>query len=83
MIEQALAGYKALPADTAADWRKVFGFPANSRPTLDQVDSAYKAAARLKHPDVGGTEIESSCTRRRPAINAPFQTTNLASLSVA
>jgi hypothetical protein len=57
-IEQALAGYKALPADTAADWRAVFGFTKDSRPTLDQVDSAYKAAARAKHPDVGGSDVE-------------------------
>lgn len=56
-IEQALAGYKALPADTAADWRKVFGFSADSTPTLDQVDSAYKAAAKVKHPDLGGTDM--------------------------
>jgi hypothetical protein len=63
-IEQALAGYKALPADTAANWRAVFGFPADSTPTLDQVDSAYKAAAREKHPDLGGTDIEMSHVNR-------------------
>lgn len=63
-IEQALAGYKALPADTAADWRAVFGFPANSAPTLDQVEKAYRAAAKERHPDVGGTEIEMSHLNR-------------------
>lgn len=63
-IEQALAGYKALPADTAANWRAVFGFPAESRPTLDQVESAYKAAARNKHPDLGGTDIEMAHVNR-------------------
>lgn len=47
-IEQALAGYKTLPADTAADWRSVLGLPKDGRPTLDQVDSAYKALARQK-----------------------------------
>jgi len=55
-IEQALAGYRALPADTAADWRTVFGFPAGSSPTKDQVNDAYKRAAREKHPDRGGSE---------------------------
>jgi hypothetical protein len=55
-IEQALAGYKALPADTAADWRAVFGFLPGSVPTKDQVDVAYKRAAREKHPDRGGSE---------------------------
>lgn len=63
-IEQALAGYKALPADTAADWRAVFGFPKDSKPTLDQVDSAYKALARQKHPDAGGTDIEMAHLNR-------------------
>lgn len=63
-IEQALAGYKALPADTAANWRAVFGFPKEARPTLEQVDTAYKALARLKHPDVGGTEIEMAHLNR-------------------
>jgi hypothetical protein len=63
-LEQALAGYKALPADTAADWRKVFGFPTNSRPTLDQLDTAYKATAKQKHPDLGGTDIEMAHVNR-------------------
>ena len=49
-IEQALAGYRALPADTAADWRAVFGLTGSV--TVDQVDAAYKALAREKHPDV-------------------------------
>ena len=63
-IEQALAGYKALPADTAADWRAVFGFAKDTRPTLDQVDTAYKALAKTKHPDAGGTEIEMAHLNR-------------------
>ena len=63
-IEQALAGYKALPADTAANWRAVFGFAKDSRPTLDQLDTAYKQLARQKHPDVGGTEIEMAHLNR-------------------
>jgi len=55
-IEQALAGYKALPADTAANWRAVFGFRADTTPTLEQLDAAYKTAARTHHPDRGGTD---------------------------
>ena len=56
-IEQALAGYKALPADTAANWRTVFGFGAKSRPSADQVDTAYKTAAKQHHPDLGGSDM--------------------------
>lgn len=63
-IEQALAGYKALPADTAADWRAVFGFGKGSRPTLDEVDQRFKAAARERHPDAGGTDIEMAHLNR-------------------
>lgn len=50
-IEQALAGYKALPADTAADWRSVFGLPREGYVTKDQVQTAYLSLAKLRHPD--------------------------------
>jgi hypothetical protein len=63
-IEQALAGYKALPADTAANWRAVMGFGLEARPTRDQVDTAYKTLARQKHPDLGGTDIEMAHLNR-------------------
>lgn len=63
-LEQALAGYKALPADSAADWRQVFGFPAEATPSLDTLDSAYKRLAREKHPDVGGTDEGMSHVNR-------------------
>jgi hypothetical protein len=58
-IEQALAGYKALPSDTAADWRTVFGFPADSRPALDAVDVAFKRLAHERHPDKPGGSAEA------------------------
>lgn len=49
-IEQALEGYKALPADTAADWRAVFGLNGNA--TIDAVQAAFKDLARQRHPDI-------------------------------
>lgn len=53
-IEQALAGYKALPADTAADWRAVFGLARDLRgdAARDALNVAFKARARECHPDV-------------------------------
>lgn len=63
-IEQAFAGYKSLPADTAADWRTVFGFGADARPTASEIDVAYKREARVKHPDVGGTDVEMAHLNR-------------------
>jgi hypothetical protein len=55
-IEQALEGYKALPADSAADWRTVFGFARDQKVTVAELDAVYKAAARTKHPDRGGSD---------------------------
>jgi len=63
-IEQALSGYKALPADTAANWRAVFGFGADSNPSADQVDAAYKQSAKKHHPDLGGSDIEMAHLNR-------------------
>jgi len=63
-IEQALAGYKALPADTAANWRAVFGFQVGSMPSIEQITTAYREAARQRHPDFGGTEIEMAHLNR-------------------
>lgn len=52
-IEQALAGYKALPADTAADWRSVFAIPADLRTGVAaRVEEEFKRLARLRHPDI-------------------------------
>ena len=53
-IEQALAGYKALPADTAADWRSVFGINdkgMNRGDVVKTVDTRFKQLARERHPD--------------------------------
>jgi hypothetical protein len=55
-IDQALAGYKALPADTAADWRQVFGFAADARVTVDEVNTRHRDRAKTAHPDRGGTD---------------------------
>lgn len=55
-IEQALAGYKALPADSAADWRQVFGFTTGQRVTIEELNDAYKRLAKERHPDVGGSD---------------------------
>lgn len=50
-IEQALAGYKALPADSAADWRLVFGFAREARVTAEDVQTRYRELAKQVHPD--------------------------------
>lgn len=50
-IEQALSGYTALPADTAADWRTVFGLQVG-HVTVDEVKQAFRDLAKQRHPDV-------------------------------
>lgn len=55
-IEQALAGYRSLPADTAADWRSVFGFGVSERVSVEQVQSRFKERATTAHPDKGGSD---------------------------
>lgn len=55
-IEQALAGYKALPADTAADWRIAFGFQAGARVSVDELTARYRLMAKDRHPDKTGDD---------------------------
>jgi hypothetical protein len=50
-MEQAFAGYAALPA-TTEDWWLVLGVTQDA--TLDDVETAFKRLARQHHPDVGG-----------------------------
>lgn len=51
-IEQALAGYRALPADTAADWRMVLFGVKTATVGVEDVQAAYRARAKELHPDI-------------------------------
>lgn len=54
-LEQAFAGYAALPAPTKQrPWREVFGI-TSAGVTLMSVNELYRDLARLKHPDTGGS----------------------------
>jgi hypothetical protein len=63
-LEQAFTGYKALPADSAADWRMVLFGEKDCHVTVGDVQAAYRARAKELHPDVGGTEIAMSHLNR-------------------
>ena len=52
-IEQAFRGYMAIPERTGMDWWTVLGVAINA--SLEQVEEAYRAKARIAHPDCGGT----------------------------
>lgn len=51
-LEQAFAGYQALPAPE--QWWQVLGVAANA--TRDQISAAYREKARAAHPDSGGSD---------------------------
>jgi hypothetical protein len=60
LLERAFRGFAALPANIvlARPWRSVFGF--NGSPvTRDQVDTAYRALAKSRHPDIPGGSTEA------------------------
>jgi DnaJ-domain-containing protein 1 len=50
-MEQAFAGYAALPA-SSEEWWLVLGVGRDA--SEDEVDTAYRRLAREHHPDVGG-----------------------------
>lgn len=53
-LEQAFAGYAALPAK-GATWRSALGFGPDDPVTREAIDKAFKERARTSHPDVGGS----------------------------
>lgn len=73
-LEQAFAGYAALPP--AADaWWLVLNLPQSS--TLDQVDARFKDLARTAHPDVAGGSHNDMArlTAAREAARTAFRRT--------
>ena len=51
-VEQAFAGYMALPAPETA-WWEVLGVDRNA--SLDIIQTAYRNKAKVTHPDAGGS----------------------------
>lgn len=51
-LEQAFAGYQALPAPE--QWWQVLG--VGNQATRAEIDAAYRAKARTAHPDTGGSD---------------------------
>lgn len=59
-IEQAFAGYMALPAPIilTRSWREVLGFDATGLLSFDEVQEAYRSKAFACHPDHGGSDSQ-------------------------
>lgn len=59
-VEQAFAGYAALPAPAAADaWWVVLGIPSQ-RASVDEINAAWKRLMRTAHPDAGGSDEQAA-----------------------
>lgn len=67
-LEQAFAGYTALPA-TGVDWWIVLEVPINA--SREHIEAAYREKIRTAHPDVGGSDAEMS--RLNVARDAAFK----------
>jgi len=63
-IDQAFAGYAALPAPKSA-WWEILG--VSQAASQDEIRSAYHRLAAIHHPDVGGTHEEME------RINAAYE----------
>lgn len=52
IVRATFRGFVSLPPPD--DWRGILGL--GPRPTIDEVEAAYKRLARKRHPDAGGSE---------------------------
>jgi hypothetical protein len=57
MLDRAFTGFAALPQNVGRPWREVLGITL-SLPTFAHVEEKFREAARLVHPDVGGSEAK-------------------------
>lgn len=52
ILNRAFLGFAALPQTASSPWREVLGI--NGVPTLELVESRYRALSLIHHPDKGG-----------------------------
>ena len=57
-LEQAFAGYTALPPAVGHDWRQTLGFRSDELVSPNGVEARFKTLAKQAHPDVGGDPNE-------------------------
>lgn len=57
-LEQAFAGYTALPPAVGHDWRQTLGFKADELVSPTVVNNRFKQLAAKAHPDAGGDPHE-------------------------
>lgn len=56
ILERSFQAFVALPPSGKKPWREVFGFDPASYHDRHGVESKYRALAKTRHPDAGGSE---------------------------
>jgi len=54
ILNRAFLGFAALPEKASQPWREVLGISSDQKPTLDLVESRFRALVKVHHPDQGG-----------------------------
>jgi hypothetical protein len=57
-LEQAFAGYTALPPAVGHDWRQTLGFRSDELVSPKVIEARFRERAKRAHPDVGGDPRE-------------------------
>jgi hypothetical protein len=54
ILNRAFLGFAALPEKASQPWREVLGIASETTPTLELIQSRYRALVKLHHPDIVG-----------------------------
>jgi len=54
ILDRAFLGFAALPEQSSRSWREILGIEGAA--TLDLVELRFRALAKVRHPDTGGTD---------------------------
>lgn len=54
MMDRAFSGFAAITGPGAKEWWQILGVTATA--TVEQINAAYRALARERHPDSGGSD---------------------------
>jgi hypothetical protein len=55
LVHATMKGFIALPAPAKKTWREVFGFSSSFAGSRTEIEARYRALAKERHPDTGGS----------------------------
>jgi hypothetical protein len=58
ILERAFLGFAALPEKASQPWRQVLGIAPEQTPSIELVESRFRALVKIHHPDTGGDRDE-------------------------